>query len=113
MSMSSVDKTEVLTQQQAIALHESAFWVGMTEHDIAAFQLAAEKLCMPLDVFKDALEGALRRPVLIHELRDFDRLKRELSGEAAPATLAEVLALLPSGKRVILLRETVEDNTPG
>lgn len=93
-----------LTKEQAIALSESKFWEGMSHRDIAVFQMEARLLCMPFGVFHEAIEKALGRGVFTHEFGfNWEGLKRELYGEASAPSLEDVLALIPEGKRVVVV----------
>lgn len=91
-----------LTQEQAVALFNSNFWESMTDQQIAEFQLNTERLCMPFGVFHRAVEVALGRSVWTHEFAS-DHLRKELAGEKSAPTLAEIIALIPEEKRVIIL----------
>ena len=76
----------------------------MPAKDIATFQLHEERLCMPFDVFHEALEKAIGRPVFTHELGlDAEGIKRELLGDRPAPTLEEIIALIPADKRVIVV----------
>ena len=93
-----------MTREQAIKLAESRWWEGMPAKDIATFQLHEERLCMPFDVFHEALEQAIGRPVFTHELGlDAEGIKRELLGDRPAPTLEEIIALIPADKRVIVV----------
>ena len=63
-----------MTKEQAIALHDSGFWREMTLEDRARFQLHEPRLCMPFDVFHEAVEKTLGRPVFTHEFADSEAL---------------------------------------
>lgn len=92
-----------MTKESAIALAETKFWEGMTQRQIAEFQMCEEKLCMPFSVFHEAVEKTLGRPVYTHEFGlNFQGLKDELfNGKPAP-TLEEILKLIPEDKRQIV-----------
>jgi len=93
-----------LTQEQAIELAESKFWEKMTQQDIAEFQLFTPQLCMPFDVFHQALETALGRPVWTHELGlNAQGIKDELMLGKRPPTLTEIMDLIPEDKRMIVV----------
>lgn len=92
-----------LTREQAIALSETKFWEAMTPREIAEFQLHTECLCMPFDVFHEAMEKALGRPIFTHEFGlNPDGLKKELRGEAGPPTFEEIVNLIPAEKRIVV-----------
>jgi hypothetical protein len=76
----------------------------MTHRERATFQLYEEKLCMPFDVFHEAIEKTLSRPVLTHEFGlNIDGLKEELNGNKPAPSLEEILNMIPADKRVIVL----------
>lgn len=92
-----------MTKDEAIKLAESGFWKDMTHREIAMFQMFEEKLCMPFEVFHEAVEKTLRRPVYTHEFGiNYEGLKKELLGEARPPTLREIIEMIPKEKRIII-----------
>jgi hypothetical protein len=92
-----------MTKEQAIELAESEFWKDMSLRERATFQLFEEKLCMPFDVFHEAVEKTLSRPVFTHEFGlNVEGLKSELIGERPMPTIAEIINLIPEEKRIIL-----------
>ena len=91
-----------MTEKQAIALYDSRFWETMTFQQRAEFQLYEDRLCMPMDVFQEALEQALGRGVWTHELAFRDTLKAELRGERPAPTMQEIVDLIPADKRVLI-----------
>lgn len=95
---------EEITREEAIALAESGWWLSATPHQIAAFQLRVKKLCLPtFSLFHKALEEALGRPVWTHEIGlNWDGLVAELEGRAPAPTFAEILALIPEEKLIVL-----------
>ena len=74
----------------------------MNYRQIAEFQIEQKLLCMPFDVFHEAMEKALDRPVFTHEFAFVDNLKKELYGEKEPPTFDEICALIPKEKLMIL-----------
>jgi len=46
----------MLTKEQAIALAKTEFWVDLSYEERAMFQLFEKRLCMPFDVFHEAIE---------------------------------------------------------
>lgn len=95
-----------MTEAQAIELANSKFWERMTHAEIAKFQMFEERLCMPFNVFHEALEKTLGRPVWTHEFGlNLDGLKKELLGEAPAPTFADIVNLIPEDKRVIVVVE--------
>ncbi len=96
--------SEQLTQEQALRLIETRFWEDMSPQQIAEFQLATDRLCMPWAVFQEAVEEALGRPVWTHEFgMNRDGLIRELHGEQPAPSFAEILELIPEEKRIVAL----------
>lgn len=92
-----------MTKEQAVALFESRFWEPMSYVERATFQLFERKLCMPFDVFHEAVEKALGRPVWTHEFGlDIDGLRKELIGTKPAPTMEEIINLIPEDKRVII-----------
>lgn len=100
--------------EEAIALSETKFWESMSFYDRAKFQLFEDKLCMPFDVFHEAMEKALGRPVFTHEFGlNHEGLKRELLGEQKPPTIEEIINLIPEEKRIVVgLPGEPNDQTP-
>jgi hypothetical protein len=70
-----------LTKEQAIAFCENKCYEGMTYRQIAEFQIEQDRLCMPFDIFHEAIEKTLGRPVFTHEFAFADGLRKELYGE--------------------------------
>lgn len=68
-----------LTREEAIEFHDSKKWESMTLHERAEFQLDQDKLCMPFDVFHEAVEKTIGRPVFTHEFgMNAERIKDEV-----------------------------------
>lgn len=101
-----------LTKAQAIRMASSSWWTDMPARDVAMFQLHERLLCMPLGVFRNALNEALGRGVHSHELRDPDALIRELLGEQRSPTRDEIIALIPADKRVVIWPDGRMDGVP-
>lgn len=92
-----------MTREQAIELHRSRFWEGMTPRERAEFQLHEKRLCMPFEVFHKAVEESLGRPVWTHEFARLDLLRVELRGDAPAPTLEQIINLIPAEKRVLVI----------
>ena len=93
-----------ITEEDAISLYDAKFWVGMSYRDRAEFQLYAKRLCMPFNVFHEAVEKTLGRSVWTHEFGlNYDGIVAELRGEKEPPTFAEIVELIPEEKRVLLV----------
>lgn len=94
---------EQLTQEQAIAFHDSGAWKQMDAKDRALFQLEQDRLCMPFDEFHRAVEEALGRPVWTHEFgMNRAGLLAELRGKATAPSFADILAMLPADRTVVV-----------
>ena len=59
--------TEQMTEQEAIAFAESTAWEPMTHRQRAQLQMTQECLCIPFEVFHEAMEKTLGRGVWTHE----------------------------------------------
>ena len=92
-----------MTKEEAKKLSDSKFWEFMTFEDRATFQLFENRLCMPFEVFHEAIEKLLGRPVWTHEFADADRLQKEFLGERPRPTIEEIMNLIPAEKRIILV----------
>ena len=74
-----------MTKEEAIALYESKFWETLSFEERAKFQLFEPLLCMPIDIFHEAIEKTLGRGVYTHEFGlNMEGLKKELLGEKEP-----------------------------
>ncbi|MDD5370836.1 MAG: hypothetical protein PHQ40_17275 [Anaerolineaceae bacterium] len=99
-----------LTRKEAIALAETGWWETATPAFIAAFQLVQVNLCCPFEVFHEALEKALGRPVMAHELGlNWEGLVAELAGLQKAPTIDEVIAMIPEHKRIVILTERYDE----
>jgi hypothetical protein len=94
--------SEPLTREQAIAFHDSKAYETMSLRDRAIFQINQPLLCMPFDVFHEAIEKSLGRPVFTHEFVNADALRKELMGEQPAPTLAEILSMIPTDKLILI-----------
>lgn len=89
-------------RERAIALAESNWWAGKTHRQIAKFQLFTDELCCPFEVFHEAVEKSLGRPVFTHELgMNFDGIVQEFLDERDAPTLQEIIELIPEEKRIV------------
>jgi hypothetical protein len=99
-------KGEIMTKEQAIKLWESKFWESMSFQDRAKFQLFEDMLCMPFDIFHEAVEKSLGRPVFTHEFGlNVDNLRKELLGKTPAPSFDEIVGLIPENKHIIVLVE--------
>jgi hypothetical protein len=77
-----------MTREEAISLSESKFWEGMTLRERAVFQINEPLLCMPFDVFHEAVEKTIGRPVFTHEFGlNYEGIKNEIMNGAPPPTM--------------------------
>jgi hypothetical protein len=93
------DRAE-LTKEQAIALAETGFWKELSQREIAEFQMSNKLLCMPYNVFHEAIEKTLGRTVYTHEFGlnrqgIYDEL---FNGKPAPS-LEDIINMIPEDKR--------------
>ncbi len=94
-----------MTQAEAEKLYESKFWEGMSYLELATFQLHERWLCMPFDVFHEAVEKALGRTVWAHEFARTQALRDELNGNRPAPTMQEIIDLIPADKRIVIFAE--------
>lgn len=52
-----------MTTKVAQILYQTKFWEKLTKKEIVEFQLFEPKLCMPWNIFHEAVETVLDRPV--------------------------------------------------
>lgn len=96
-------KRQSIGRDKAIELANSNWWIGRDSKEIAKFQLFTEELAMPFDVFHEALEASLGRPIFTHELGlNLDGIMLEFMGEKDAPTFEEIMNLIPEGKRIII-----------
>lgn len=91
-----------LTQEQAIELAKSEVWKYWDFEQKVRFQLFQRRLCMPFDVFHEAIEKVLGRPVWTHEFINHDSMVLEYLGEKPAPTFDEICDMIPAEKRIIL-----------
>lgn len=95
---------EQFTKEQAIAFGENKLYEPLSYRERAELQLFQDKLCMPFDVFHEAITKALGRPVFTHEFAFRDELIKELNGEKDAPTLEEIINLIPEEKRILIIK---------
>ena len=92
-----------MKKEEASRLYESKFWEGMTFEERAKFQLFEELLCMPFDIFHEAVEKTLGRPVWTHEFGlNVEGLRKELLGGKDAPTMEEIINMIPENKRTVI-----------
>jgi len=93
-----------ITREQARIVYDSGLWRDWTKRERATFQLNQERQAMPFQTFHEAVENVLGRPVYTHEFGlNWHGLRRELLQGAPSPTFAEILALIPEEKRVVVV----------
>lgn len=95
---------EKLTKEQAISFGENKLYENMSYRQIAEFQMEQDLLCVPFDVFHEAMEKTLGRPVFTHEFAFRNELRKELYGEKEPPTFEEVISLIPKEKLILICK---------
>ena len=94
---------EQLTKEQAIKFYKSGVWKEMSLRQRAEFQILQDLVCMPFDIFHEAVEKTLNRPVYTHEFGlNRDGLIGELFEGKEPPTLQEIIEMIPAEKRIIV-----------
>ena len=91
-----------LTRSEAIAFFKSEAWRDLTPADRARLQMGQELLCMPFREFHAATETLLGRAVWTHEFADTAALRAEADGKTPPRSMADIIALIPAEKLVIV-----------
>ena len=95
-----------LSKEKAIELFNSKIWEDWTYEQKAKFQLWQEKLCMPFNVFHEAVEKSLGRPVYTHEFGlNMDGIKSEFLHERPEPMFDEILSLIPKEKLIVIKME--------
>lgn len=94
--------TDALNKKQAVAFAESGAWEKLSKEERALFQFGQRLLCMPFSAFHEATEALLGRPVWTHEFADPDALLAEYRGDVPRRSFADILALLPAHKTIVV-----------
>ena len=93
-----------LGRDRAIAMAKTEWWKGLPHSSIAYTQMIIEELVMPFDVFHEALESTLGRPVFTHELgMNLDGIWLEMNGRAEAPSFEKIISMIPAEKRVVLV----------
>ncbi|HLE17638.1 MAG TPA: hypothetical protein VI728_05050 [Syntrophales bacterium] len=93
-----------MTKGEAIKLMDTKFWETMTLKERAMFQMFEKRLCMPFDVFHEAVEKTLGRPVLTHEFGlNWEGIQKELLGDTPAPTMKDIINMIPAEKRMIVV----------
>lgn len=96
-----------MTEAEARAFGASNAWETLSHRERACLQMRQRLLCMPFDVFHEAMEKALGRPVWTHEFGlNGDGLRAELfDGKPAP-TMQEIMEMIPAEKRITIITDS-------
>lgn len=90
-------------KEKAIELYNSGWWEGKSHEEIAQFQLFTVELTVPFEIFHEAVEKCLGRPVFTHEFSlNYDGIVEEFLGQKPAPTLEEVIDLIPAEKRILI-----------
>ena len=90
-------------KEKAIELSLTEWWKEKSYREIAEFQLFTTELSCPFDVFHEAVEKSLGRPVFTHEFGlNYDGICKEFLGEKEPPTMNEILNLIPQEKLIVV-----------
>lgn len=90
-------------KELAIAYYDTEWWKDKSYRQIAEFQLFTAELCCPFNVFHEAVEKSLNRPVFTHEFGlDYDGICKEFLGEKEPPNMNEILSLIPQEKLIVI-----------
>jgi len=101
-----------LTSEQAIAFADSKAWEKMSFKERALFQFNQECLCMPFDIFHEAVEKTIGRSVWTHEFAlNYDGIKAELGGVGKAPTFEEILNMIPENKRIVIVADENQNHS--
>jgi hypothetical protein len=90
-------------KEKAIQLYNTNWWEGLSYREIAEFQLFTTELCCPFDVFHEAVEKSLGRPVFTHEFGlNYQGICEEFLGEKESPTIDEILNMIPQEKLIVI-----------
>ena len=89
--------------EQAKTFGESGIWKDWLPDHIVGFQLYQDKLCIPFNVFHEAIEKVLKRPVWTHEFAFPEKLRMEFEGIRAKPTFEEIMDLIPKDKTIFFV----------
>ena len=80
-----------MNREEAIEKAKTKWWVGLSDYEIVKFQLYEPLMCMPFDLFQEAVENTLQRPVWMHEFADPDSLKKEFEGKIKTPNIQNII----------------------
>ena len=94
-----------LSKEQAITVFNSKCWEDWDYRKKAEFQMIQDKLCMPFEVYREAVEKTLGRPVYTHEFGlNKQGLIDELFEGKDPPSFEDVMDLIPKDKQPIIVK---------
>ena len=82
---------------------DARWWESDDPRVKALGQLQEPIIVMAFDEFHHAVEQAIGRPVWTHEFADPQRLIEEIEGERPPATMRDILDVIPKDTRVVVV----------
>lgn len=92
-------------REAAVALADERFWESLNHRERAEFQMVVAELSMPFEIFHEAIEKTLGRPVFTHEFgMNIDGLWDELFNDGPAPTMNEIFNLIPEEKRVVIMQ---------
>jgi len=90
-------------KEQAIQFYETEWWKDKSYREIAFYQLFTAELMCPFNVFHEAVEKSLGRPVSTIEFGlNYDGLCKEFLGYRSAPSLPDIINLIPEDKRVVV-----------
>ena len=97
-------------KEKAIEMYESKWWEAVDYRKIAEFQISVSELCCPFDVFHEAVEKTLNRPVFTHEFGlNYNGIYNKIFNNAPAPSFEQILDLIPKDKQVIVLLKEEEN----
>jgi hypothetical protein len=95
-----------ISSEEAIRIYDSGIWKEWDDITKVNMMMYGRKLCMPFDEFHAAIERVLGRPVFTHEFGfNEEGIFRELEGKQPAPTLEEIINMIPTDKRIIVVTE--------
>ncbi len=92
-----------MTKEQALYFYQNKMHERITDDsERFEFQLLQDRLCMPFSEFHRCAEVALGRPVFTHEFAYPQHLKDEFYGNKPKSDFADIIALIPADKLIIV-----------
>ena len=98
-----------MDREEAIEVANTHWWINKTPKEIVEFQLYEDKLCMPYNLYQQAIIKVLGRSVFTHEFARPENLQREFekkSPKQTPKGIVEALnELIPKERTLFVGRE--------